>query len=715
MSAGDVEADDGTLLAKKKCRRSENKRTCVREYTRKKSAVSEDNPTASAPVSSRCALPSDSMSDKDRQAMARCLRARPAETDASKKLDTLLHRHLWQDTPATGRCVAFLQRGLPSSSTVRSCLRNAGAATWTADGLQDINGSQSACGRRWHGTKDARCLLKNKDLAFIGNSVIRRQMYSVLDLLAGKSAHRLLPNGTSIDLGSPRNTSIDILNTRVWDQDGHANGYHAAQLFTIDLTTGAHRFHLPHTELCGLGSTHSNFNAGRARQWWQPSGTLTSDWRSTKWAGREWRPLVSLTLDWPPPTRSASCAADRSVSWGGSYQGSFEDGGPSGVSNTSFGSRLSSSLLSYVRKGLLASDPSTVEWLSNLSIHIEQPAAPLAASSAAEDEEMSVSGGPSAWIVFPSYHGQRISFNGYCGDPTPKGTPCVCTDKISGCDKPPCKGRKRCAPLPRGSDKIVDAARTIAARFQSHAPLTFLNGAISVRRARASPLYDDCWLGRDRCQGYRPCHERLDAGYICRGTAMLCPFGGGSTSTTTLGPSWPDVLSHAKAWIPNGHAHASLLYLYDGQTQETADATFKTWAPHSVGYGSHAFIFGPQFASMRSSKAVVKSLAIMRTALKRAEGCTGRKTVCIFRSPAFNFDPINSFAAQASFARRMRPHVEKHDFAIFLDTYTATYDAAFPKDASIGARFDRNSAFHYLDAGRYVMADLLLHVFALLR
>ena len=61
----------------------------------------------------------------------------------------------------------------------------------------------------------------------------------------------------------------------------------------------------------------------------------------------------------------------------------------------------------------------------------------------------------------------------------------------------------------------------------------------------------------------------------------------------------------------------------------------------------------------------------------------------------------------------MRPHVEKHDFAIFLDTYTATYDAAF-EGREHRPEFDRNSAFHYLDA-RYVMADLLLHVFALLR
>ena len=151
--------------------------------------------------------------------MARCLRARPAETDASKKADTYCTAICGKTRRRRAAACHFRSGGLPASSTVRSCLRDAGAAAWTADGLQDINGSQSACGRRWHGTKDARCLLKNKDLAFIGNSVIRRQMYSVLDLLAGKSAHRLLPNGTSVDLGGPRNTSIDILNTRVWDQE----------------------------------------------------------------------------------------------------------------------------------------------------------------------------------------------------------------------------------------------------------------------------------------------------------------------------------------------------------------------------------------------------------------------------------------------------------------------------------------------------------------
>ncbi len=53
--------------------------------------------------------------------------------------------------------------------------------------------------------------------------------------------------------------------------------------------------------------------------------------------------------------------------------------------------------------------------------------------------------------------------------------------------------------------------------------------------------------------------------------------------------------------------------------------------------------------------------------------------------------------------------------AVYLDNFEATRDAAFPSgDPAIGARFDRNSAFHYLDAGRYLMAQLLLHVLRLL-
>ena len=108
----------------------------------------------------------------------------------------------------------------------------------------------------------------------------------------------------------------------------------------------------------------------------------------------------------------------------------------------------------------------------------------------------------------------------------------------------------------------------------------------------------------------------------------------------------------------------------------------------------------------------------MRAALDRADACLERRTLTLFRSPAFNFDPVNTFSQQAAFAERMRPVVEAAG-AIYVDQYEATLRAAFPPptmpDAEqVAIRFDRNSAFHYLDAGRYLMAQILLHVLRLL-
>jgi hypothetical protein len=93
-------------------------------------------------------------------------------------------------------------------------------------------------------------------------------------------------------------------------------------------------------------------------------------------------------------------------------------------------------------------------------------------------------------------------------------------------------------------------------------------------------------------------------------------------------------------------------------------------------------------------------------------------TLAVFRSPAFNFDPVNTFHQQAAFAQRMRPIVEEFG-AVFVDLFPATLRAAFPPPSvpdaeQIAIRFDRNSAFHYLDAGRYLMAQILLHVLRLL-
>ena len=76
---------------------------------------------------------------------------------------------------------------------------------------------------------------------------------------------------------------------------------------------------------------------------------------------------------------------------------------------------------------------------------------------------------------------------------------------------------------------------------------------------------------------------------------------------------WPrDGHAHdAQAWIPAGHPSASLLYLYDGQTSALLDETFGTWSEDSVGYGSHALIFGPQV--MTSAECIIRAHA--RTSL----------------------------------------------------------------------------------------------------
>jgi hypothetical protein len=696
--------DDGTRAAKKACTAQHlgpsARRACIRAYNeRKKSIIESSTPSVVTNTSARCMLPSDDMSDPARQSMARCLRI-PHDTPSAKLLQRRMHEHLWTSPLDADRCVPFSAPVHPSST---QCLRHVGDAHWTADGLVSVSTSARECPQRISGTSHARCLLANRDLLFMGNSVVRRQMYTLLDVLAGPSAHRLLQNGSSAKLTEvlkrvpPTETETTTMATRIWDRDGHADGYHGGQLITIDLNSGEHRFDLP-SELCGSGTTHTNFNAGRAKQWTSPSQILPEDLASSKWAGREWRPLVSMHLSWPSDAH-AGCDG-RHLVWAGSHHGSLLPGAQppfyslpsSSGSSPTFADRLLRVLRQALKMHLLTMDPSSKEWLSNCSVHIEQPALGSGLTNT-----------PSAFVLFPTYHGERENFNGYCGDVSSDGLPCTtCSQRMSTCKKAKsCRGKALCETLPRGSVRFVEAARHFAASLSRGG---VLDGDITVHHVRATPVYDDCWPGRDRCMGYRPCHERLDAGYICRATAMLCPTA-----------SWPAVLAKAKSWIPKGHRSASLLYLYDGQTQETADATFRSWGAQTVGFGSHAIIFGPQFANLRSAPVVRRSLALMSSALRRARNCTGHRALAIFRSPAFNFDPVNTFASQESFEGRMRSVVERHEDFVFLDNYKATFDAAFPSsDASIGVQFDRGSAFHYLDQGRYLMVHLLLRTFQLL-
>lgn len=78
-----------------------------------------------------------------------------------------------------------------------------------------------------------------------------------------------------------------------------------------------------------------------------------------------------------------------------------------------------------------------------------------------------------------------------------------------------------------------------------------------------------------------------------------------------------------------------------------------------MGYGSHAILFGPQFASFHGAAEWRHTLSSVRTAVARSDACLGRATPLLFRSPAFNFDPLNTPQQQAQFGQLMRPLVEE--------------------------------------------------------
>ena len=255
-----------------------------------------------------------------------------------------------------------------------------------------------------------------------------------------------------------------------------------------------------------------------------------------------------------------------------------------------------------------------------------------------------------------------------------------------------------CANLPSGSSAhFVDQARAFASSLRGRGVLD----GLPITRVRVTPFLADCWEGRDRCHGRRPCRERLDQPILCRASSLRCPAA-----------AWQQVLRRAKAWVPAAHPSLSLLYLFDGATHELFDATFRQWSERSVGHGSHAIFFGPQFASARGHGTWGQSLRLLRRAVKVADACVGARTLLIFRSPAFNFDPVNSFAEQASFAQRMRPLVEATN-TVFLDNYNATYAATFELPGNQALKFAPRSAFHYRNAGRYVMAQLMLRLLGL--
>ena len=73
---------------------------------------------------------------------------------------------------------------------------------------------------------------------------------------------------------------------------------------------------------------------------------------------------------------------------------------------------------------------------------------------------------------------------------------------------------------------------------------------------------------------------------------------------------------------------------------------------------------------------------------------------------------MNSPQNQERFSASMRPIVEEYGM-LYIDNYPATYDAVF-QNTPHAIKFAKNSAFHYLNAGRYLMAQMLLHTIQLL-
>ncbi len=688
----------------------------------KKETMRRDN-SALGSYQTGCAKLRKGASKAELNAQAKCLQAASELVDDSA-LGRLVLRHLFEPPARPPTCEAFRQVSVDQlSSAERACLAATGDARWVETGLVDAPSNASAskpaggCARSWLGAGETRCLLQGKDLLFLGNSVVRRQLYTLLDLLAGPNAHRTLTNFTEVHLPSFHDEGL-IRRSFIWDQDQPEVGYHAAQLFTIDLQTGEHRFHVPHRDdICGVGDTYSTFNMGRMEQWRNPKLRIDRGFRSSKWAGREWKPLVSFRVDFDDligkarPTAADRCTAPE-VSWAGAYAGAVNSGPPrpptaaaegthkkrrkGGATPATLSARIRAKLFRDVEAhfangggcdnveggGGPPCGGDVREWIGNVSIHVEVP----------RTTGTTLLNRPNVWVYFPTYHGERERFNGFCEDKV-----CECTGELAKCHRhPECRGRHVCKPWPVRSAGFADAALAYAASLSKRDRLLGQN----LRLVQVSPFYDDCWPGRGRCQGMRPCPEPPDAHWSCRATAMFCPAAVGRGG-------WPSKLRELKSWIPSGHPSASMLYLYEGQTNENLDETFRTWSENTVGYGAHAVIFGPQFGSFYDEVGWSETFQGIRTALDRSDDCLGRRTLVLFRSPAFNFDPVNSQEQQNEFGALMRPLVERAGF-VYLDMYTATHEAVF-QTTPRAIKFAKNSAFHYLNNGRYLMAQLLLH------
>ena len=159
--------------------------------------------------------------------------------------------------PRTGLDIAP-HRSAPASSE-GWCLRHLGNGSFSPEGVYEWPPAvRQRCGFRMHSTGAARRLLRGRHVVFIGNSVQRRTMYALADLLGGDNATRLpeMP-----------------VRERIFDQH---KGYHDFQHQRIDLTDGRAEAPVQGLDYCGVDPVL--FECGTVRWGSSPSA---DEWRSS--------------------------------------------------------------------------------------------------------------------------------------------------------------------------------------------------------------------------------------------------------------------------------------------------------------------------------------------------------------------------------------------------------------------------------------------------
>ena len=152
--------------------------------------------------------------------------------------------------------------------------------------------------------------------------------------------------------------------------------------------------------------------------------------------------------------QARACLEQPSVIWAGSHRAGLvpttdlpKKGLPS--KGTSRAEAVRRQLLDAVRAHLVKVDPTAAEWVGNLSVHLDErptqrssnraaESAPRARAStnaqhsarASPNAQHSARAPPNAWVVFPTYHGERQKFNGYhCSFPLRFPPTCKCSPR----------------------------------------------------------------------------------------------------------------------------------------------------------------------------------------------------------------------------------------------------------------------------------------------